>query len=91
MAAHVTLQAKIGGVTHAGKLDEVIVQNGTAYVAGKTPGDMAMVDLSGRVPPLQDTLQQSAPFDQQQGYELAQFHEQQRQINLSQNGPTMRL
>lgn len=89
MAAHVMLQAKFGGVGHVGKLDEVIVQDGRAYVAGKTPGDMAAVDLSAPVPALQETLRQSATFDTQQAVQLAQFREQQRAIDMPGGGLTM--
>lgn len=88
-AWHLGKQAKIGGVEHVGKLDEVIVQGGRAYVAGKTPGDMAAVDLSAPIPALQETLRQSAAFDQQQAVQLAQFQEQQRAINTPGGGPTM--
>lgn len=89
MAAHITLEAKIGGVTQLRKLDEVIVQGGTAFVAGKTPGDMAIVDLCARAPSMQDTLQRSEAFDRQQAVDLAQFMEQQRTIN--ERGPAMEL
>lgn len=88
MAAHVMLEAKIGGVVHIGKLDEVIVRDGTAFVAGKTPGDMAFVALSDPVPSLQEALQRSAALDQQGAMQFSQFQEQQREIN-ARGGPTV--
>jgi hypothetical protein len=54
---------------------------------GKTPGDRAKVDISTAPPSMQDTMQRSEAFDQQQVQQLTQFREQQWQINQQQTGP----
>lgn len=87
VVAHVMLQAKIGGVARADQLDRVAVQGDHAFVMGKTPGDRAKVDISTASPSMQDTMQRSEAFDQQQVQQLAQFREQQWQINQQQTGP----
>lgn len=81
MIAFALVEAKSGGITHTDKLDEVIVRNGKAYIAGKTIGDMAIVDLSASPPPLRDSMEQSTAIDFQHSVQLAQFMDQQRAIN----------
>lgn len=90
MAAHVVLEAKRGGVKHLSKLDEVIVEDGTVFVIGKTPGDMAIVELSAHAPALQATLQESMEFDEGEAVKLAKFKEEHREINARGGGPEMR-
>lgn len=90
MAAHVMMQAKACGIERASDLERVSIRNGHAFVIGTTPGDETKVSLTDPVPTIRDTLQQSAAFDQQQTMQLAQFQEQQREINAPGGGPTMR-
>lgn len=90
MAAYVMVEAKGGGIAHPDKLDEVIVRNGKAYIAGKTIGDMAIVDLSASPPTLKDSLDQSATLDRQRSVQLAQFMDQQRVVN-ERSGPSIAL
>ena len=81
MVGQVMLQAKIGGVGHADKLDKVAVFGDSAFIQGKTPGDRAKVDVSGSAPPLQETLAQSEAFDRLQTQQLARFGEQPQNLN----------
>lgn len=88
MVGHVMLQAKIGGVRHADKLDLVAVVGDNAFIQGRTPGDRAKVDVSGSAPLLQESLAQSESFDRLQAQQLAQFREQQQNLN-EQSAPRM--
>lgn len=49
-AAYVTLAARRAGVDAPGKLESVVVQDGTVFVRGTTPGFRARVDLSQPMP-----------------------------------------
>ena len=89
VVAHVMLQAKIGGIACADQLDRIAVQGDHAFVLGRTPGDRAKIDISTAPPSMQDTMQRSAAFDQQQVQQLAEFREQQWQLNQQQAGPKM--
>lgn len=88
MVGHVMLQAKMGGV-RAEQLDKVAVVGDHAFVAGKTPGDRAKVDVSAAPPSMQETVRQSEAFDQQREQQQSQFRDQQRQINEQNGGPKM--
>lgn len=81
MVGHVMLQAKLGGVLHADKIDMVAVVGDNAFIQGRMPGDRAKVDMSGLAPPLQQSLEQSQSFDQSQVQQLAQFREHQQTLN----------
>lgn len=88
MVGHVMLQAKIGGV-RAEQLDKVAVVGDHAFMAGKTPGDRAKVDVSVAPPPMTETVRQSGVFDQQRAQQLSQFRDQQQQVNEQNSGPRM--
>lgn len=79
--AFIVLQAKHNGVHHVDRLDKVIVHEGSAWVTGKTIGEWAKVDLSGPAPPLQDTLRQSDAFDLHRAQQLAQWQQEDLQLN----------
>jgi len=86
MAAHVALEARIGGIK-AGEIERFEVHDGHACVLGKIPGDRAIVNLNEPAPSLQETLQRSQSFDQQQTVQLAQQMEQQRQVEGRHRNP----
>ena len=77
--AHVMLQAKQGGIVTAERLDRTVLHNGHAFILGHTPGFHAKVDLSGPIPPIAETLQQSQVFDQQRVQQFAQYDSHGRQ------------
>ena len=88
MVGHVMLQAKMGGV-RAEQLDKVAIVGDHAFVAGKTPGDHAKVDVSVTPPSMTETVRQSEAFDQQRAQQLSQFRDQQQQINKQNAGSKM--
>lgn len=88
MVGHVMLQAKMGGV-RAEQLDKVAIVGDHAFVAGKTPGDRAKVDVSVAPPPMTETVRQSEAFDQQRAQQLSQLRDQQPQVNEQNTGPKM--
>ena len=83
--AELTLAAKQGGVDARG-VQDVQIRDGQAFVLGQRPGDRASLDLATAPPSLDDTLQRAEQFDRQQTQQLAQFQEQQRQINAQRQG-----
>lgn len=89
--AQITVAAKMGGVK-AGQLDGIHIdeQSMQVFVSGKVPGNRCCVDLATPPPAVQETLQRSEAFDQQQAQQLAQFQAQQQNINAqAQSGPSM--
>lgn len=91
MLAHTMLLTKEGGITRPEQIAWIEVMGRDAFVMGNTPGFRAKADLSAQPPTLQETLQQSQAFDQQQEQQLAQFRERQAQINQGHGGPRMAL
>ena len=69
VTAHVALGAKMGGIG-AGEISKFEVHGDRAFLLGRIPGDKAAVDLAN-VPPLQETLQRSQAFDQQQAVAIS--------------------
>lgn len=87
----IAVAAKMGGV-RAGQLDGVHIdeQSMKVFVSGTVPGNRCCVDLTAPPPTVQETLQRSAAFDQQQAQQLAQFLAQQQSINAqTQGAPSM--
>lgn len=82
--AQITLAAKQGGVK-AGQVDSLhIAENPLrVLVSGKIPGDRAQVDLTTPPPSVQETLQRSEAYDQQNAQQLAQWQAQDQQLNQS--------
>lgn len=88
--AEIMHQAKLGGIKRPDQLDEVVVENYRALVFGKTAGSYSQeVSLGAQAPALNETLQRSQDYDQQQALQMQQFQEQQARINQNQGGPTM--
>lgn len=85
--AQITLAAKQGGVK-AGQVDSVhITENPLRMlVSGKVPGDRAQVDLTTSPPSVQETLQRSEVYDQQNAQQQAQWQAQSQQLNQSGHG-----
>ncbi len=79
MAAHVMLQAKIGGVWNVDELDKVIVRDDRVFVMGTTPGFRADVYLSQTPPPMQETTQRLEDFDKQRIQQHEQWMAQEQQ------------
>ncbi len=75
-AAFILLQAKRNGVHQLDKLDKVIVHEGNVWIAGKTAGEWAKVDLSGPAPPLEGTLRGLETFDAQRLQQLGPAQQQ---------------
>ncbi|TKR29794.1 hypothetical protein FCE95_16910 [Luteimonas gilva] len=80
MAAHVTLQAKVGCVRDAEHLDIVMVHEGRVFVMSKTPGFRAHVDLSETPPPISETMQRSESLDAQRAQQREQWMAQEQQL-----------
>lgn len=86
--AQITLGAKMGGL-QSGRLRSIDIRDDAVFVTGTTPGMHGKIDLTSPPPSMQDTLQRSGVFDQQQQQHL-QFHYQQRHIEeRAQHGPRM--
>ncbi|MCL1635402.1 hypothetical protein M2650_12300 [Luteimonas sp. SX5] len=81
MAAHVMLQAKIGGVLRANDIDKIIVRDDRIFVMGTTPGFRTDVYLSQAAPPMQETVQRSEDFDKQQAQQHQQWLAQEQQLS----------
>ena len=81
--AHVMAQAKVNGIQHVHQLDKVAVQDGQAWVVGRTPGFWAKVDLSAPVPPLEESLRVADASSAQE--------RQASQQQVSSSNPAMRM
>ena len=88
--AQITVAAKMGGVK-PGQVDRIHIDDSLhLFVSGNRPGDRAGVDLAAQLPTLQETMQRSQAFDQQQAQQLGQFQAQQQHINAEvRSGPGM--
>ena len=88
--AQITVAAKMGGVK-PGQVDRIHIDDSLhLFVSGNRPGDRAGVDLAAQLPTLQETMQRSQAFDQQQAQQLGQFQAQQQHINAQvPSGPGM--
>ena len=65
VVAHAMVQAKQGGISRESQLNQAVLHNGHVFIVGNTPGDRAKVDVSGPVPPMDETLRRSQTIDQQ--------------------------
>ncbi len=91
--AQITVAARMGGVK-AGQLDGIHIneQSLQVFVSGSVPGNRCCVNLGTPPPAIQETLQRSEAFDQQQAQQLAQFQAQQQSTSAqAQGGPSMNI
>lgn len=83
MAAHITLQAKVGRVRDAEHVDVVMVHEGRVFVMSKTPGFRTHVDLSETPPPIGETMQRSESLDVERAQQREQWMAQEQQLSQS--------
>ncbi|HJR74855.1 MAG TPA: peptidoglycan-binding domain-containing protein [Luteimonas sp.] len=81
MAAHITLQTKIGRVRDAEHLDVVMVHENRIFVMSKTPGFRAHVDLAETPPSINETMQRSDSLDAERAQQREQWMAQEQQLS----------
>lgn len=87
--AEVMHRAKLGGVERADQLDHVTIHKDEVFVYGKTYGTYGQVRLDTSAPSLQETLQRTQDWDQEQTLMWTRFREEQAEIAKNPTGPTM--
>jgi len=85
--AHAMVSAKRAGITDAAQVDKVLMSGDSLWVAGRTPGQRAAIDVTATPPALSDTLQDSRALNRDREEQIAL----QPQRSQDESAPVQRL